>query len=64
MKSCEMCGIATASKSRFCGKCRRIAVRMLKDVGYLGPAPRPGPNYFRSGDQKENTRETAFGTGH
>ena len=60
---CQRCEAATAlPKERFCKPCRKLVLAELKDAGFLAPRLRRGT--MRSGEMKEITRETKFGTGH
>ena len=59
-RMCEMCQVAEALKQeRFCKECRKLKLAELKEGGYLQPVPFMGDS--RSGEQRENTRETKLG---
>jgi len=61
-KPCERCRVEPAVKGeRFCKACRKQVLSELQEANFLTPA---GHNWGsqRTGEQKENTRETKYGT--
>lgn len=58
-KKCQRCYLTVAKKGeKFCATCKKIALKELRDAGYL--TPRPWVEH-RTSDQKENVMDTKNG---
>jgi hypothetical protein len=58
-KPCERCKIKSAvPPNRYCGDCRKLVVKELRESGYFGPV---GYTRGRGRDAQEDRRETKYG---
>ena len=59
-KPCERCTVKSAVEgNRYCGDCRKLVIKEMREAGYLGPVPYQYSK--RTRDHKEDTRETKHG---
>jgi hypothetical protein len=66
MKPCERCHEQVAVKGeRFCAECRKAVLAELNE-SYLTKSPRYRGAWdrYRTSEQRENERETKYGTDH
>ena len=60
-RNCERCGIVFSGKFKYCVKCRKAVRAELQSEGYLQNTGDAHCGMRRTGEQKENQRETRLG---